>query len=481
MDSTLEQQFLALLVKNSDFIQKSISRLPETIFSTKAGQWFYNIICEHYLRFGTVLNKTSLSNYLNDSFQEDKEREEEKLYIKSVLAKEPKESDFEFYIDRLINQKYYREVLVELDHLTSNINPQNAIKLVSDFEEKSLKIRPSTATQVIQEFDLSKNVFDRIKDFSDQKENVQGILTPIKDLNDTIGGLKKSHLIVISAPSGSGKSHVLAGFADFANRQKKNVVFVTLEMSYHDIETRFHSMVTNIELKKIMLKTLTDMEKRDFYYRLFKRHVEKEDQKKLKDIFYTSDDLMSLGVIPTLEETNLYGIKAAQKCLDRLFDKIKDLKFSTNQFYILDSPGGINLSRLRSQLKFLSGRFPIDLIVIDYLNLIKTGEKSLQDWEEAKLVSRTLKQIAREFNCPVLTACQLSLKGPTDTISQMDIRYSKAIAENSDFVIAFRRSEKDQLMGIIRLEIIKNRHSEKNTIAVREKFATATIENIIEV
>ena len=96
------------------------------------------------------------------------------------------------------------------------------------------------------------------------------------------------------------------------------------------------------------------------------------------------------------------------------------------------------------------------------------------------MVSRSLKQLGREYVCPVLTASQLNEVKDDDKITKADQRYAKAINENADYVIAFRRTEKDQMMGIIRLEFIKHRNSEVKIITVRERFKTARIENMMD-
>jgi len=478
MIAEIEKKFLSMILRDGSVISKAIARLDLDVFSTEEGQWLFQLICEHYMKFGVAMTKTALRTALSDNF-ESRKLEEYTLYAKSVISMEYKDHDFEFYVDRIQNGKFYRDFLSTMESVASTITPANAAEKLDYFEGQLVKFRPSSIRYNPLEHELSQNLHDRIKNFEKTELESKGIPTPIKGLNDLIGGMKKSHLIVFAAPSGGGKTQILANFANHAHQLNYNVVFISLEMAYHDIENRFHSLITGMDVQKVIHRDFTPEERKIFYYRLFRRQIAPSEKVKLKEFF--DKDSKNLGLEPTEEEIKLFGKIAKEKALERFIEQTKVFQYRNNRFLIIDSPYGITIPKLRSQIRHISGRFPIDLLVVDYLNLINSGARGLQDWEEGKFVSRSLKQLSREFDFPVLTACQLHLGKPGQKLSQDDIRYSKAISENSDHVIAFRRSEKDELMGILRLELIKHRHTESKVIPVRERFKTAGIENIIEV
>lgn len=484
MIQEIENKFISSLLRDAVNIPRAIAQVPEEALSTPQGRWLYKSICQHFMRFGTGITPTVLRTMLQETFDGDI-YEEYHIYSKNVAATDPKGEDFEFYLDRVLNGKSYRDILSTLQNVASSITPVNATVKIEQLEDQIAKIRNGAAGAVINQHDLSSTVLEGIKRFDKKDDDDNGIPTPIKDLNETIGGLKKSQLIVISAPSGGGKSQILLQFGDHAHKLGKNVVFATLEMSYRDLEDRRYSLVTGMDAKKISNKTLNEEERKTFYYRLLKRHIASSEISKLNTLFKM--DNTSLGLQPTEEEIKIYGEISKEKALDRFLVRAKDLKMSENKFFIVDAPDGMTISKLRSTMRHLSNRFPIDLLVVDYLTLLHSGGRNLENWLEAATVARSLKQISREYKIPVLTAAQLHVgktdgkaKDNPDRLTQNDMRYSKAINENSDFVIAFRRSEKDELMGIIRLELIKHRGSEGKIITVRERFKTMAIENLVD-
>lgn len=477
MIQEIEHKFLSLILRDSSFIPKSLASVSDDVFSSDQGKWLFNTICDHFTKFGIGISKTALKTRLQETFL-DGAQSEYLLYAQAVAVSEPSDKDFEFYIDRLQNGKVYRSILTTLQETASFITPDNAFIQLSKLESKISGIRSSSVKDAETEHDLGRNVIDRMKKFDTEEDDSKGIPMPIAGLNEALGGLKKTHLVVVSGVAGSGKSMMLLQFANHAHLLRKNVVFVTLEMSYVDLEARFHSLVTGLDSKKIMNKTLSQEEKRVFYNRVLKRHIPDSESKNLSELFKLND--VDLGLTPTDEEKKLFGEAARIRAFDRFAVKASAIKTLDNRFFILDAPGGMTIPRLKSNLKNISNRFPIDLLVVDYINIMASGLRDQESWQEGAAVSRSLKQIAREYKIPVLSASQLNIgKGDDKKISQADMRYSKAITENSDFVIAFRRTEKDEMMGIIRLELLKHRHSEFKTITVREKFKSMSIENLM--
>jgi replicative DNA helicase len=427
------------------------------------------------MKFGSSPSKTVIDAWLASELN-DTERNNHVNYLMSMTQKTIIDADFNFYIESILNAKAYTDVLNAMDEASSTISPNNVNEVLESFESTLYKIRPQSNQKKAEFHNLSTNVGDRIKTFHTVNTEDHGIPTPIGSLNEAIGGLKKSQLNVIAAPSGGGKSVFLLNFSDFAFMYGGNVVYVTIEMSYADCADRYHSMVSGFEAKRIAGKMLTPDEKAVFYYKLLEHQIVPESLPELKKMFRASH--AELGIVPTEEEKRLYGNIANTKCVDRLVTRTASLQFKKNNLMIVDSPFGVTVPQLRANLKNISNKFPIDLVVIDYINIMGSGVKGLKDWEELKYISRALKQLAREFDTCVLTAAQLNPSKDGERLSQDDMRYSKAINENADNVIAFKRTEKDEMLGIIRLELIKHRHSEFKVIPIREKFGNMRLEEI---
>lgn len=471
----VEQKLLLSLIRDHNKITRVITNIPVESISTPSGRWLYGNISEHFMKFGAAPSKTVIDTWLSGVLN-DTERNNHINYLMSLTQKQIIETDFNFYIESIVNAKAYTDVLNAMDEASTNINPNNVNEVIDNLESTMFKIRPQSNQKKAEFHNLATNVGERIKTFHAINTEDHGIPTPISALNEAIGGLKKSQLNVIAAPSGGGKSVFLLNFSDHAFKYGSNVVYVTIEMSYVDCENRYHSMVSGFDAKRIAGKMLSSEEKAVFYYKLLEHQVAPESVPALKKIFRASH--VELGIDPNEDEKRLYGNIATTKCVERLVTKVTPLTYKKNNLMIIDSPFGVTVPQLRANLKNLSNKFPIDLVVIDYLNIMGSGVKGLKDWEELKYMSRALKQLAREFDTCVLTAAQLNSTKEGERLSQDDMRYSKAINENADNVIAFKRTEKDEMLGIVRLELIKHRHSEFKVIPIRERFNQMRLEEI---
>jgi replicative DNA helicase len=123
--------------------------------------------------------------------------------------------------------------------------------------------------------------------------------------------------------------------------------------------------------------------------------------------------------------------------------------------YIDDTPS-INLSELRSKARRLASERGIDMVVVDYLQLITTGRSGDNRVQEISEISRSLKALARELNCPVIALSQLSraVESRTPKIPMLsDLRESGSIEQDADIVLFIYRED------------MYNRETEKKGIA----------------
>lgn len=460
----IERSLLSLILvsQSKTLFQHVVSRIDKTYFSVPIHQWIYEVILKNFTEFAEIPTKTVFRTHLT-SLQEPSQTETRTI-LKNIYTLKINESDFEFLFDRLIKQRKLGEFLKTVESQLKDINVDNIHTQLDDFFIKVSSIASETTTESssIRRFDLSENLLDQLTRFEKIDSHDQGILTPIHEMNLKYGGLRKQHFDIIAAPSGEGKSIFLLNFADYAHSLGFNILYFTIEMSYEDIESRRHSLITGVDSVKIRMKQLTDKEKRLFYRELCLRYLEQDQHQLFLDYFKKVD-------VPSLTE-----IDKVKLFYDDLSAKFK---FRKNHFFIRDIPSNCTVERMKSEFKYLQKLYPIHLIVIDYLNIIEPAYRTGADWEQKNLIARNLKEWAREADLPILTGVQLKSESSKEKLTQEDLRFAKAIYDQADYAWGFNRSDEDKLCGRIQLQYMKNRHGPQEIINIKEQFSRMKISN----
>lgn len=194
--------------------------------------------------------------------------------------------------------------------------------------------------------------YDRIDDLSKRPEDFQGVPTGFFDLDKLLGGLQPSDLLIVAARPGQGKSGFLLSVAkNAALTHKKRVAIFSLEMSNEQVVQRLIAQETGIDSQRLKTGKLTESE-----WPLFTHAIE---------------------------------------------------VFSDTGMYLDDTPA-ITPLQLRTKCRRLHLEFGLDLIIVDYLQLMGGDTRNDNRVQEVSHISRSLKVLARELNVPVLTAAQLS-------------------------------------------------------------------------
>ncbi|MBN1679325.1 MAG: replicative DNA helicase [Anaerolineae bacterium] len=231
--------------------------------------------------------------------------------------------------------------------------------------------------------------FDRIEYLYEQRGEPLGVPTGFTDLDNLLGGFQKSDLTIVAGRPGMGKTSWLLSAALNASRQARSrVAIFSMEMSNEQIVQRLVSSETGINTHKLRLGQLDERE-----WALF------------------------------VEATgSLSGLR----------------------IYLDDTPA-LSPLQLRAKCRRLYSEHGLDLIMIDYLQLMISGtSRSENRVQEISFISRNLKQIARELNVPVLAAAQLSraVEQRQDKRPQLsDLRESGSIEQDADVVLFIYRDE----------------------------------------
>jgi replicative DNA helicase len=221
-----------------------------------------------------------------------------------------------------------------------------AEKTIFSISEKRVRHDLQPIQQVLSE------VYDRVDQLSQRGEEIMGVPTGLIDLDKLFGGLQKSDLLIVAGRPGMGKTgFMLSVLKNAAQRYKKHVAMFSLEMSNEQLVQRLIAQETGIDTQRLRTGKLTEEE-----WPLFTHAME------------------------VLAGTHVF----------------------------LDDTPAITPMQLRTKCRRLHMEYELDLIIIDYLQLMSSETRNDNRVQEVSYISRNLKVLARELNVPVLTAAQLS-------------------------------------------------------------------------
>ncbi len=228
--------------------------------------------------------------------------------------------------------------------------------------------------------------------------------TDYTGLDDLLGGLQRSDLIILAARPSMGKTSLALNIArNAAINHRANVGFFSLEMSMESVVLRLLSSEAGVNLKRL----------RDGIFHHDDTGMNDEDKRRLK--FEQQRIMQATGV---LSEANIF-------IDDSPFLRVVELRSKARRlYYELDEK--------------------LDLIVVDYLQLIGGESRNENRVQEISLISRTLKALARELNVPVLALSQLSRateQRQTHRPMLSDLRESGSLEQDADVVMFVLREE----------------------------------------
>ncbi len=259
--------------------------------------------------------------------------------------------------------------------------------------------------------DVLADSFERIDELHRNKGVLRGVPTGFRDVDELLSGFQDSDLVIIAARPSMGKTAIVTNIAAHAAiKEKRSVGFFSLEMSRDQLAERLLSLESGVDSWKLRTGNLSD------------------------------DDFPKIGyAMGTLADAPIY---------------------------IDDSPG-LTITEIRSKCRRLQMEHGLDLVVVDYLQLIsgqsRGGEQNRV--QEISEISRNLKTLARELNVPVVALSQLSRaveSRPDKRPMLSDLRESGSIEQDADVVMFIYRDEyyhKDSdRKGITELLVRKHRN-----------------------
>ena len=291
------------------------------------------------------------------------------------------------------------------------------IQDILDFAEKSIFDIAQEKDQrgLVKIENVLADSFEILQDLYMRKDKMTGITTGFIDLDRKINGLQKTDLILIAARPAMGKTAFSLNIAqNAAMKGNASVAIFNLEMSKEQLIQRMISSTSHVELNKLK-----------------NGNIEDDEWPKITT---------GMGII------------------------------QNTKIYIDDSPG-ITAVELRSKCRRLKVEKGLDLVLIDYLQLMEGDGRTESRQQEISKISRSLKILAKELECPVIALSQLSraVEQRSDHRPMLsDLRESGAIEQDADLVMFLYRDDyynpdSDQ-KNITEVIIAKHRHGEIGTI-----------------
>ncbi len=351
-------------------------------------------------------------------------------FMKDLLTVVPTSANIRQYAAIVAEKSTLRKMIRLNEEIANNcyVGKENLEYILDDTEKRIFEIcqqRNTTDFTPIRE--VVANAMHKIELASKSGGSVTGVPTGFIDLDYKTAGMQPSDLVLIAARPSMGKTAFALNIAQHvAFKQHKAVAIFSLEMSKEQLVNRLFSLESKVSGQNIRTGQLTDNE-----------------WEKLAE---------TAGII------------------------------GQSKMYIDDTPG-ITIGELRSKCRKYKLEKGLDMIIIDYLQLMSGSGKSESRQQEISEISRGLKAVARELNVPVLALSQLSRaveQRPDKRPMLSDLRESGAIEQDADVVMFIYRDDyynkETEKPGVSEIIIAKQRNGPIGTtelawLAEYTKFA----------
>ena len=416
-----EQAVLGAILMDPDAISRVAEILPSSeYFYVATHRTIYTAMMSMFTS-GMAVDQITVLDVLKR--ERDFDEATGKTYLVQLAQSCPSITNVENYA-RIVRDKYDVRALISAARdiiEDSSDGEQEPQMLIDSAEQKIFDIRRGKNIQGLQRIDeVLFQTFDRLDMLNRDDASVKPISTGIGDLDRVITGLNRSDLILLAARPGMGKTSFALNIArNVAVVGKKTVAFFSLEMTKEQLVSRLLSAEALVGGTKLRTGDLKPEE----WQRL-------------------------IGAGDILKNTNIY----------------------------LDDTPGITVPEMKAKLRRLKH---VDLVVIDYLQLMSTGRRDGNRVQEISELTRNLKILAKEIDVPVICLSQLSRASEQrqDHRPQLsDLRDSGSIEQDADIVLfLYREGYYDRENGAETAQaaidqnsgeciVAKNRHGETTIV-----------------
>ena len=392
-DIEAEQSVLGALLIDKDAVIKIADIITAKDFYRRTHEIIFESMMELYAK-SEPIDLLTVSSKL-------KEKKQFKdiggmSYLTTLVNFVPTASNVAHYA-KIVNQKRVLRDLISASGEISALAWNETGNIDEILDEAEKRIFGVSQTSLIQEFQHIKphltEAFERFDRLHKGDDVWRGIPTGFLDLDKRLAGLQKADLIILAARPSLGKTSLALDIARHAAVNEKMAVGVfSLEMSKQQLIERLIAAEANVDLWRLRTGQLSDEGKDNDF--------------------------------------------------DRIGQALNSL--SSAPIYI-DDAASPNVLQIRTMARRLQAEKGLDLLIIDYLQLMQGTGRIENRTQEVSEISRSLKNLARELNIPVLALSQLS-RAPEARVDQVpklsDLRESGAIEQDADVVMFIYREDK---------------------------------------
>ena len=354
--------------------------------------------------------------------------------FRELLNMVPTSANVRYYAQIVYNKSLLRRLIRASEEIATDCyaEKEEIAEICETTEKKVFNILDRRKTQEFEPIgETVLKVIDKIEKASRQKSSVTGIATGFTDLDRQTSGMQPSDFIIVAARPSMGKTAFTLNIASYIGLHGGTVAFFSLEMSKSQLMQRLMAAEGLIDSQR--LRT---------------------------------------GELSVEEWTNLVSVAD---------------KLSHTNIYIDDTPG-ITVRELRSKARRLKAEHGLDIIIIDYLQLMQGRASKNNDsrQQEVSEISRSLKALARELDVPVIALSQLSRSVESRQVKRpmlSDLRESGSLEQDADIVMFLYREDyydKDtENQGVTELILAKHRNGAIGTVNLMFQKQYTRFQNLL--
>jgi len=388
-----EQSILGSLMIDKNAIIKIADLINEDDFYKDGNSKIYKAMLYLY-EHREPIDLLSLSNRLKET--NNLEEIGGHSYLASLANAVPTAANVVHYAKIVAKKSILRRLIDNSSQIIANAynETEEIDKILDEAEQKIFSV---SQKHIRQDFTPVKPIleeaFNRIDELHKNKGKLRGVSTGFKDLDNILAGLQKSNLIILGARPSVGKSSFALDLARHAAiKEKISVGVFSLEMSKEEVIDRLICAQANVDLWKLRTGNLSSSG--------------------------DNDDFSRIGhAMGTLSEASIY----------------------------IDDTASLNVMEMRTMARRLQAEQGLEMLIIDYLQLIEGRGNIDNRVQEVSEISRSLKGLARELSIPVVALSQLSrgIESRTDQKPKLsDLRESGSIEQDADVVLFIYREDK---------------------------------------
>lgn len=314
-------------------------------------------------------------------------------YLAEIVNTVPSSTNVKHYAD-IVQKKYVLRSLIEAADYVSELAFEEGDDHMDDIldlaEKKIFSVVSSPKNQkYVNMKDALPEAYERLEKLHENKGMIRGLPTGFKDLDTMLSGLQNSDLIILAARPSMGKTTLALDISRLAAvNNDKSVLIFSLEMSSQQLVDRMLSAQSRV---------------------------------------------------------NAWNLRTGNLSSDREFSQLRDSldKLAKAKIFI-DDQAGNSIVRMKALARRIKAEKGVDLIVVDYLQLMSTSKNYDSMVNQVTEISRSLKSLAKELDVPVLALSQLSRavesRGGKPRLS--DLRDSGSIEQDADVVMFIHREDK---------------------------------------